>query len=385
MRANSKVIETSHDNIVRKSNDLVMTKLSHGLSISQMQLLAYAIYTTQQDNKANFVLTDFEKKFNRERYQTKSIHSDINKLISIRFSEKNYNGDSDGLRVWNAFSEIYYARGEFHFEWSEKMKPHIMELKEKYIVTDLAIAGMFQSSYSWILYEYLKAHYGYWHRIVDKEELLNIFGVQNTKAYQHTGSLKNKVIDVAVAEINKYTELEVKYESIKEGRTIVGFKFNWSVGTAENMMTVAQQEQLTMLIASVLDDAFKYFDVQDMDKLHQIREAIQVLRDTAIYIKSEEIRTITSEQAKVLIQDTTLTVSRIEGLYTTALDAQRNPQPIKKAPFYNWLETRECRTCGSEMSNSTQGFNCEVCKEEYRTQGEERERRLNMENSETAD
>ena len=34
--------------------NLSMAKLSHGLTLQQMQLLAYAIYSTQQDGKTEF-------------------------------------------------------------------------------------------------------------------------------------------------------------------------------------------------------------------------------------------------------------------------------------------------------------------------------------------
>lgn len=344
MRNNSKVIETSFDNTVKKSNDLVMSKLSHGLSISQMQLLAYAIYTTQQDNKSTFALMDFENKFNRERYQTKSIHADLNKLISIKFTEKNFKGDTDGVFVWNAFSGMSYAKGEFHFEWSERMRSHIIELKEKYIVTDLAVAGLFQSGYSWILYEYLKAHYGYWHRTIERDELLNLFGIQNTKAYKHLGSLRNKVLEVAIEEINKYTELDVKYEDIKEGRVVAGFRFNWSVGSSENMITQSQQENIILLVNSVLDDALKYLDVRNQNRLIEIRNITQEFKDLSIFIRGEGIRELTTEKAKNLIDAVTQKVNKVEAMYKMDLEEQRQPAPTeqtKKVPFYNWLEERE--------------------------------------------
>ena len=70
------------------------------------------------------------------------------------------------------------------FNGSENMIPHIFELKEKYIITDLTITSQFKSGFSWTLYDYLKAHYGYWHKPISKEALMRLFGVENKKTYQ---------------------------------------------------------------------------------------------------------------------------------------------------------------------------------------------------------
>lgn len=58
---------------------------------------------------------------------------------------------------WNAFVRLSYKRGLLTFKWSEEMLPHILDLKEKYITVDLTIASQCKSSYTWTLYDFLKA------------------------------------------------------------------------------------------------------------------------------------------------------------------------------------------------------------------------------------
>src|SRR5690606_26599124 len=107
--------------------------------------------------------------------------------------------------------------GLFRFTWADEMIPHILELKEKYITTDLRIASKFKSSFTWTLYDYIKAHHGYWHKQISKDGLMKLFGVENKKAYQNnTGLLKQYVLDIAIEEINNHTELEVRYNVEKE-------------------------------------------------------------------------------------------------------------------------------------------------------------------------
>ena len=123
------------------------------------------------------------------------------------------------------------------------MVPHILELKEKYISTDLTITAEFKSGLSWILYDFLKAHYGYWHKPISKVGLMKLFGVEEKKTYQRNASLfKKYVLDVAIGEINEYTELEVRYKEEKKGRSIVGFDLIWSNGKTVASATKNQIE-----------------------------------------------------------------------------------------------------------------------------------------------
>ena len=79
------------------------------------------------------------------------------------------------------------------------MIPHILELREKYVLTDLTVTSNFKSGFSWILYDYLKAHYGYWHKALSKKELLRLFAVETRKTYQKsTAEFKRGVLDVAI-------------------------------------------------------------------------------------------------------------------------------------------------------------------------------------------
>lgn len=89
------------------------------------------------------------------------------------------------------------------FEWNPKITPHILELKQRYVITDLKVTSHFKSGFSWRLYDYLKAHYGYWHKESSKEGLMKLFGVENVKSYQKgTAHFKRRVLDVAIKEIN---------------------------------------------------------------------------------------------------------------------------------------------------------------------------------------
>src|SRR5699024_2479555 len=242
-RKNNKNLSMSYENSIQKSNELSMAKLNQGLSLNQMQLLAFAIYSTQQDGKTEFRKYEFQDKFGIEKYQTRHAKEDSQKLLRLQFSIEDL--ENDYFEYWNVFGSIKYKEGLFNFRWNEEFIPHILELKEKYVTTDLTITSQFKSSFSWILYDYLKARYGYWNKELSKIACLRLFGVEDKKTYRNnTGRFKISVLDTAIDEINKFTELEVWYKEIKEGRSIVGFELHWSTGNREAKAT---EKQLTLL------------------------------------------------------------------------------------------------------------------------------------------
>jgi Initiator Replication protein len=301
MRKNEKKALTNYENSIKKSNKLSMAKLNQGLTLNQMQLLAYAIYSTQQDGKTEFNKAAFEEKFGIEKYQTRHAKEDAQRLLDLKFSiedlENNY------FEYYNVFQSIKYDNGLFRFKWTEDMVPHILELKEKYITTDLTITSQFKSGFSWTLYEYLKAHYGYWHKSISKEALMRLFGVENKKTYQNnTGRFKNTVLDVAIAEINQYTELNVWY--------------------------VKQIKELKTILNAIHEDMFKYINLQNGENR---QAAIEIVRDSeAMHVYTEEPICITKDHAERLIMDANWMLRELERL----LEADKN----SKLPFYNWLE-----------------------------------------------
>lgn len=298
-RKNTKVIQISNGDSIKKSNDFSMAKFSQGLTLNQTQLLAYAIYATQQDGSTTFIKPDFEKKFEMEKYLTERINEDIKRLSNIQFSTDGL--DKEKIRYWNMFQEISYDNGRFDFKWTDRMLPHIHDLQDKYIRTDLKITTKFNSSFSWTLYDYLKANYGYWYKTLSKDALMKLFGAEDKVSYQkNTGLFKKKVLDIAIEEINEYTEINVKYEEVKNGRTIVGFKLIWSTGDVIHKASEKQLDTLRGIIAVILEDRLMYMKIKDdTNKIRalEIMESLQEIKenylDSDVGLSSDKCRELT--------------------------------------------------------------------------------------------
>lgn len=335
-RKNSKTQLISYEDSIRKSNELSMAKLNQGLTLNQMQLLAFSIYCTQQDGVTEFHKADFEKKFGITRYKTEDAKRDSQRILSLQVGLEDL--DNDTFEYWNVFRKMKYDKGLFRFTWAEEMIPHILELKEKYITTDLTIASKFKSGFTWTLYEYIKALHGHWHKLISKKSLMKLFGVEKVASYQNNSALfKSRVLDVAIEEINKYTELEVRYSVEKEGRTINAFDLIWSNGQKLASATKKQIKEIQGIIDIVFDDMFQYVNINDETDRQRAINLMREIEDMREF--TQEPISITKEKADESIKKAVWNFRELNRLL------EKNQKPVspeskKKVEFYNWLEDR---------------------------------------------
>lgn len=320
----------NYSNTIKKSNELSMAKLNQGLTLNQMQLLAFAIFSAQQNGKTEFRKYEFQNKFGIKDYKTNDAYTDSQRLSLLQFSTQDL--ENDKFSFMNVFGSIKYDNGHFIFKWNEDMIPHILELKEKYVLTDLTVTSNFRSGFSWILYDYLKANYGYWHKELSKESLMKLFAVEDRKTYiKSTAQLKRSVLDIAIAELNKYTELEVWYTQEKIGNKITGFTLRWSTGKREIGATDKQISLLREIHDEVEKRLFDYLALKDPNNLDLARTHILRIKD----INQQITENMTSKQADEFIQEAKELYGRLQELLEN--DGQKRDTSF----YYNWLETED--------------------------------------------
>src|SRR5699024_3447921 len=298
-----------YENSIKKSNKLSMAKLNQGLTLNQMQLLAYAIFSTQQDGKTEFRKYEFQDKFGIEKYQTVHAKKDAQGLLGLQFSVEDL--ENDYFEYWNVFNSIRYKNGLFNFRWNEEFIPHILELKDKYVMTDLTVTAKFKSGFSWILYEYLKANYGYWVKEISKEALMKLFAVENRKSYMKSAAqFKRGVLEVAIDEINEFTELEVWYTEKKTGNKITAFNIYWSTGKREMKASKKQMALLREIHDEVDRKMFDYISVKNTNNLELARKNIMKIKE----IDKQVNDSLTSQQANEFIKEAKLLYEQLQHL-----------------------------------------------------------------------
>lgn len=324
-RKNKKTTIINYDNNIKKSNELSMAKLNQGLSLNQMQLFAYAIFSTQQSGVTEFRKHEFQDKFGIKSYKTEDAYEDSDKVSALRFSTEDL--ENNKFSFTNVFSSIDYEDGIFNFEWNRKMIPHILELKT-YSLIDLTIVSNFKSGFSWTLYEYLKGHYGNWHKKLSKEALMNLFGVENRATYnKNTNRFKHSVLDVAIKEVNVHTELNVWYTENKTGNKITSFILHWSTGKQLAGATEKQIKLLKDIHEEVERNMFDYLSVKD----------IETARNYIIKIKEFNIQLnkgISITEADESIKELLNYYKQLEHL--VEMDGKQRDTSI----YYNWLEEK---------------------------------------------
>jgi len=319
----------SRENSIKKSNEISMAELNYGLDLNQMQLLAFAIYSTQQDGKTEFRKHQFEKKFGIEQLRPNDAMNNAYRLLDMKIELRDL--EKEKSRGHNVFMDYYYDNGLFSFEWNPKMIPHILDLKERYIVIDLEVASHFKSSFSWRLYEFLKGHYGYFRKELTKQEIYELFNVEERKTYQKSVSqFKRGVLDVAIKEINYYTELDVWYKEQKNGRAIVGFKIYWSKGKVLEKATDKQIAAIQGVMEAVEENMFTYAQIKNDEKRMRAFEIMDWVTNYRPYI-TDPIE-ITKTKADSIMEDLDFQLSLLNGLIDT-------DKPMRDTSFYyNWLE-----------------------------------------------
>lgn len=161
---------------------------------------------------------------------------------------------ADGWEIYNFFSRVKYVEGEgaFRVQMHKELKPYLLELQKNFVQTDLKYIMHMTSQYAVRLYQLLKQHQKLGGRDFILTELQDTLQVPKsyTKKYSH---FKEKVIDIAIEQINEYTDLKVKYDVKKIGRKVNEICF--SIKTKER--SEIQVSQLFQVEATELPEQVK--------------------------------------------------------------------------------------------------------------------------------
>lgn len=100
-------------------------------------------------------------------------------------------------------------------------------------ISEMPIIASFRSGYSVAMHEHLEQRKQFQKWKVEVEELRTLLGILPNE-YERIFDLKRFVINPAINEIEKNTEyFNLKYKSIKNGRSISHFEFTWGIDKKE--------------------------------------------------------------------------------------------------------------------------------------------------------
>ena len=210
-------------NYIRQAHTIVNAKMSlTKLEIDIILVLLTAIDFKDTDFKDyNFSIKELEEKIGHplkaERLK-KVIKSLMNKAIELPTK------DNRDWEIVNWFSYFKYNHnGLISCRFDKLLKPFLLELKSRFIVSDLRMLLPMKSSYSKRMYLLLKEYSKIGKRNFDIEKLHELLKVPTgMKRYDN---FKRQILQRAETDINKFTDLEVEFTEKKRSRKVIAVTY----------------------------------------------------------------------------------------------------------------------------------------------------------------
>ena len=222
--------------LVVKDNALI--DASYNLDLVEQRLILLAIVEARQSGKginANDPLTvhaeSYISQFGVHRNTAYQALKDACKdLFARQFSYQEISAKGNTINKMSRWvSEVGYIDNEAVVQliFAPAIVPLITRLEKQFTKYELQQISNLNSAYAVRLYEILIA----WRStgkvtMVELEELRLKLGIE-PQEYKRMGQFKEKVLHIAIDQINKYTDIKAEYEQHKRGRSIIGFSFKF--------------------------------------------------------------------------------------------------------------------------------------------------------------
>jgi plasmid replication initiation protein len=220
-------INESRSFMVVKANELIQ-KSRFNLSLEEQKILLYLISKIKPEDtellRYEFGLKDFcqvcgmDERSGGNYTHIKNTLKDLrDKSIWIKLGAK-----KEATLAWIDYVVIDEQNGFVQIKINELMKPYLLQLKEKFTQYELVYTLVMKSRYSIRLYELLKSYEYQQGNTFAVEDLKSRLSAEHYRRYQ---DFSRNVLDIALREINDFTDLTVTHEIIKEGRKYAKIKF----------------------------------------------------------------------------------------------------------------------------------------------------------------
>lgn len=217
-------IKNSRSALVVQSNSLIrdVRTLRYGLTTQQQRILVYLISKVgkndQDFKKVRFNISEYCDVCNLQKNGTEfeRIKESLKGLRDKSYWIKNEFGD-EILFAW-VDTLIMRKNKSVEVVLSEALKPLLLNLSKSFTAYELINALCLRGRYSLRLYELAKSYLWLGKWAISVEDFRETMYLQ--QKYPLFKELKRNVIDCSIAEINKFCDINISYETIKKGRSI---------------------------------------------------------------------------------------------------------------------------------------------------------------------
>lgn len=250
--------------LVVKDNALI--EASYTLGLAEQRLILLAIIEARETGEGidhNSLLRihaySYADQFGIDKNNAYEVIKDASKGLFDRYvtyHDKNPKNGADRSFHCRWVDKIGYekANGTVYMRFTSDVVPLITRLEEQFTSYELEQVANLDSGYAIRLYELIIQ----WRSVgkTPKFELQNFrkqLGVEPSQ-YKTMSNFKKFVLDFAVKQINTHTDITVKYDQHKEGRSIVGFTFKLKAKPKKNIEATRDIDTADMFTIDGLSD-----------------------------------------------------------------------------------------------------------------------------------
>ena len=325
------------DNIVTKANDLNLR--AYKLNRIE-QLLVLSVASMIQPNDEDFktykiYIRDFmdllsiqdQSKYVELPKITKGLMS---KVIEIK-------REHSLLQVcWFSSVEHKLGDGIIEVEFSPKLKPYLLNLKDNFVSYALNEVSKLSSKYSIRIYELLKQYQ--FRKTIEFEinEFRELIGLDDTM-YPRYSNMKPKILLSSQKELRSKSDIFFKFEEIKTGRKVTSLKFYIYQNNVKSVDNVKMSEEVS---ATVSEDNEQ--EKEDLEKIIYMMKAENIKELDAIKIYKAANGDINKIQEKYNLSKSMPGIKNIVGWMIKAI--QEDYHAIKgkgKIDNFNNFEQRQ--------------------------------------------
>lgn len=282
-------------NLVVKDNALI--NASYNLDLVEQRLILLAIIEARESGKginANDPLIihaeSYINQFSAHRntaYQ--ALKDACDDLFARQFSYQSLSEKGNVQHHKSRWvSEIIYVEKEAVVKliFAPAIIPLITRLEEQFTKYDIQQVSGLSSAYAVRLYELLIA----WRStgktpIIEIKEFRQKLGVLDTE-YKQMNDFKKRVLEIAINQINEKTDIKVKVEQHKTGRTISGFSFKFKQKQAviSEKTIPTQRDQNTPDLFTKMTDPQRFLfahKLSEMPEMSKYSEGTESYEDFA--------------------------------------------------------------------------------------------------------
>lgn len=159
----------------------------------------------------------------------KNAHRELYKAADILFRSEitlYENGEKIELYWIQEKAQKVTGEGVVRLMWSERILKYISQIKSHFTTYKIQNIAKLQSSHSIRIYELLMRFKSTEDRVIYLEDFKASLGIADK--YSKFKHLNNDVIKPSINELNKRTDLIIKYETIKKGRSVAALSFRFT-------------------------------------------------------------------------------------------------------------------------------------------------------------